>query len=129
MAIAMLISKSIKLAVAIFRREDFSIKIFTRDGDMPSDHSAIVSALTAMIGLINSLDSTVFAISLCLSLVVVHDAMNVRLSSGSQGLALNKLLAKNRQDGVDVVLGHEPAEVYMGILVGLLAAIITFLLF
>ena len=121
-AIAILINKLIKLVIALLHHEKFSIKIFTRSGDMPSDHSAVVTAVTASVGWLNGPSSAVFAVSFCFAALVIYDAMHLRLSSGEQGLALNKLLAENRQEGVRVSMGHEPVEVYMGMVVGLLAA-------
>ena len=124
--VAVLINKLIKLVIAVSRREDFSIRIFTRSGDMPSSHSAVVVAVSSMVGLLNGFDSAVFAISACFSTLVLYDAMTLRLSSGEQGLALNKILARTRQGGVDVSMGHEPAEVYMGAAIGLFSALVIF---
>lgn len=128
-AIAILVNKSIKLIIALLHHEKFSIKIFTRSGDMPSDHSAVVAAVTVSVGRLNGLSSAVFAISFCFAVLVIYDAMHLRLSSGEQGMALNKLLVKNNQKSVKVSMGHEPAEVYMGVAVGCFAAFASFLLF
>lgn len=127
--IAIAINKLIKLVIALSRREKISMKVFTRSGDMPSDHGAMVTSVSTVVGLINGFNSAIFAVSFCFAILVLYDAMNLRLSSGEQGVALNKLLAKNRQNRVDVSMGHEPVEVYMGVIVGLLAAFAAFLFF
>ena len=51
-------------------------------GDMPSSHSALVSALTLAIGLTDGFDTNVFYISLCFSVIVCYDAANVRFYAG-----------------------------------------------
>lgn len=127
--ITVLINKVIKLFLAIMHKEKLSLRVFTRSGDMPSDHSGIVSSVTTMIGLLNGFDSPVFALSFCVAILMMYDAMHVRLSAGEQGLALNRLLEKKKENTIDVHLGHEPVEVYVGCIIGVAVAFWAFVIF
>lgn len=51
-------------------------------GGMPSSHTASVVGLTTALGLHEGTSSTIFALSLVLSLVVAYDATGVRLHAG-----------------------------------------------
>ena len=46
-------------------------------GGMPSSHTALVVGLTTAVGLKESLDSSLFALCLVFSLVVMYDATGV----------------------------------------------------
>ena len=98
-------------------------------GGMPSAHSASVTALTVMIGLVDGTDGGLFALSLLFSCVVVYDAVMVRFSSGQQGDLLNQLLkeVKSRLGLVRVAHGHTLFEVLAGVLLGGLVAAVVFL--
>ena len=65
-------------------------------GGMPSGHSATVVALSMSIGLMESFDTTVFAISGILAVIVMYDAMKVRYSSGVQGDTINSLIKEQK---------------------------------
>ena len=54
------------------------------DGGMPSGHSATVCAVATSAGIIYGLDSFPFAISVIVAIIVMHDAMGVRLETGKQ---------------------------------------------
>lgn len=124
--IVVLVNKLIKIILLLSHHEKLSFKNLTRSGDMPSDHSAIVSAITTSLALVNGLDHPLFALSLVFASLVIYDAMHVRLSSGEQGEALNKLLAKKKEDLIEVHLGHEPIEVYVGTLIGVVLPLLIF---
>ncbi|MGI5172088.1 divergent PAP2 family protein [Treponema sp. OMZ 840] len=96
-----------------------------RTGGMPSSHSALVCALTASIGFHSGMNSDVFVLSCCFTLVVIRDAVGVRRASGLQARALNEIGKKlHKKDiiefqAVKEVHGHKPLEVFVGCLLGL----------
>lgn len=53
-------------------------KPFFRCGGMPSAHTAFVSALTTSIGLVSGFTSALFCATLAFSIIVAHDAIQVR---------------------------------------------------
>lgn len=53
-------------------------KVFFRCGGMPSSHSAFVGALSTAVGILEGFSSTVFLVSVAFSIIVVHDAVQIR---------------------------------------------------
>ena len=108
---------------------------FTRligDGGMPSGHSATVCAVATSAGIIYGLDSFPFAISVIVAIIVMHDAMGVRLETGKQAKLLNEfidLFAKleqplSDQEKLKELVGHTPLQVCMGALLGIATGIL-----
>ncbi len=92
-------------------------------GGMPSSHSATVSALTTSIFLHEGITS-VFFISLFFSLVVMTDAIGVRLQTGMQGEALNKMMKRRKERyHFNERVGHTPTQVIAGATLGILMAL------
>lgn len=91
---------------------------------MPSSHSALVISVTTAIGFHSGVQSDVFVLALCLSMVVIRDAMGVRRSSGIQAKTLNSLGNEiSRKTGINYrpvkeIQGHKPVEVVCGALMG-----------
>ncbi len=104
------------------------------DGGMPSGHSATVTAVAISCGMQCGFDSPAFAISGIMAIVVMHDAMGVRLETGKQAKVLNELLAVvqsdklSNQEKLKEFVGHTPFQVFMGFLLGLAISIIFNLL-
>ena len=97
-------------------------------GDMPSSHTATVIALMTVVGLKNGVDSAVFGIATLFAAIVMYDAVMVRRSSGEQGAAIGELI-KEQKSKVKVpraAKGHEPLEVAVGALVGIIVGLFTF---
>lgn len=120
------IIKTIIYAV-VHRRLDFA-RLFG-DGGMPSGHSATVTALAVTAGLEYGLSSGLFAVAAILAIVVMHDAMGVRLEAGKHAKALNELMdlvgsELPPADKLEELLGHTPLQVGSGALLGLVIALI-----
>lgn len=125
--------------VIVNKRVDETILIST--GGMPSSHSALVTALTVSIGLfdyhLTGSFSLAFAVSIVVSLVVVHDSMGVRYEASKHARELNLIkLRLNLIENIDVeekklkeALGHKPREVLVGVILGSVIAIVGFLMF
>ena len=86
---AWLIAQILKAISNVVITGKFSWERLFGDGGMPSGHSATVSAVMLSTGLYAGFDSAVFAVSAILAIIVMHDAMNVRLESGKQAHLLN----------------------------------------
>ncbi len=101
---------------------------------MPSSHSALVASLTASIGLAEGIDSNLFIVTMFIAFIIMRDSLGVRRSSGVQGKVLNTLgrsvSEKLRIDfhPVKEVQGHEPLEVVIGSLLGMLISAAFFYL-
>ena len=112
-----------------FKRLDFSR--FIGSGGMPSSHTSLVMALSTSVGLTEGFTSTIFAVSIIISLVVMYDAAGVRRAAGQQAKILNKIVKewenKNFSDTekkLKELLGHTPVEVFAGAVLGIAIAII-----
>lgn len=98
------------------------------DGGMPSGHSATVTSLAVTAALEYGLGSAYFAIATTLAVIVMHDAMSVRLEAGKHAKALNELLELLSSDLENEVklkelLGHTPMQVVVGATLGLCVAL------
>ena len=104
----------------------FNFKRIMGAGGMPSSHSAIVMAITVMIGKEVGFDGWQFAVSLVFSCVVMYDAAGVRRAAGKQATLLNKIIETPGLTGMQVqeklveVLGHTPLQVFVGGLIGII---------
>ena len=104
----------------------FNFKRIMGAGGMPSSHSAIVMAITVLIGKDIGFDSWAFALSLVFSCVVMYDAAGVRRAAGKQAHLLNKIIETPGLTGVEVqerlveVLGHTPLQVFVGAIIGII---------
>lgn len=101
------------------------------DGGMPSGHSATVSSLATIIGLIRGFGTPEFAIAGILAVVVCHDATGVRQETGKQAIMLNeiiKILEKEELPEVKLkeLVGHTPLQVLAGILLGIGGALLMY---
>lgn len=102
-------------------------------GGMPSSHSATVTALTTMAGILEGFDSTIFAACFAFSLIVMYDAAGVRRAAGKQARVLNQIIANrkdiNIQEKLVELLGHTPIEVFVGAIFGVVEAIALYNVF
>lgn len=99
------------------------------DGGMPSGHSATVTALAVTAAMEYGLSAPIFAVSSVLAIVVMHDAMGVRLEAGKHAKAINELFAmfSNNappEETLKEFLGHTPLQVCFGALLGLVTALV-----
>ena len=98
---------------------------------MPSSNSAIVTSITTMLGRYEGVNSSIFAVSLIFSLIVMYDACGVRRAAGKQAQLLNKIIETPGLTGVEVserlieVLGHTPVQVFVGAGIGIIVGLIV----
>lgn len=117
------------LIIAIKQRSFSQLRQLYLSGNMPSAHSASVTALVVMIGLRDGADSGLFALAMLFATIVMYDAVMVRRSSGEQGMAIQQLI---KEQGSKVALpraakGHTPVEVLVGMLLGAAIGAVVFL--
>lgn len=109
-------------------------RLFNGAGGMPSSHSSFATSLTAMLGLNLGFDSPMFALAVIFTLIVSYDAMGLRMESGLQAEAINKIYDEIFKDkGMKKLkekLGHKPQEVFVGMILGIISAIFfTYIVF
>ncbi len=110
-------------------RPDLKTLLFV-SGGMPSSHSATSVALLTIIGLRDGTDSGLFGIAALFAMIVMHDAVRVRRSTGEQGAVLQALIQKLKSKIVPppIIKGHTLMEVVVGAGLGLVIGVIVHIL-
>jgi len=125
------IAQLLKTIIYALVNRSLDLSRLTGDGGMPSSHSAIVTSVAVMTGFECGFDSAFFAIAAVIALVVMHDAMGVRLETGKQAQVINEmfeLLDRLSEEtlSMDVKLkefvGHTPLQVAAGCILGIIVA-------
>jgi len=93
-------------------------------GGLPSNHSAIVSSMAALIALKEGIGHPAFGVAITLAFIVMLDANSLRRQIGKHAEAINTLTAsgKNRRP-LRERMGHTRIEIAAGILVGVAVAL------
>ena len=105
-------------------KHGWNINYAMTHGHMPSAHTAFIVSLVTSVGLIEGISSGAFAVSVILAIIVIDDAVRLRMYMGDQGRYLNLLI---RQLPVDETqfpklkerIGHRISEVIAGGILGL----------
>ena len=118
------IAQLIKVLINLVIQKKIIWERLIGDGGMPSGHSATVSSLATIIGLMHGFDTPEFAIAGILAVVVCHDAMGVRQETGKQAIMLNEIIRILEAEELPEVklkelVGHTPLQVLAGILLGI----------
>jgi acid phosphatase family membrane protein YuiD len=130
---ASLIAQGAKILVLIFKKkEKFQWSDLFVTGNMPSGHSALVTALTVSVLLTEGF-SPLFFVSFVFAAVVIRDAVGVRRAVGEEGKVLSNIITvlKNRfhitiPRKMHQSLGHQPLEVFVGVLIGILSSVLMY---
>ena len=125
------LAQLIKVIINWVIQKKFILERLFGDGGMPSGHSATVSSLATIIGLMNGFDSPLFAIAGILAVVVYHDATGVRQETGKQAMMLNEIVRILEAEELPEVklkelVGHTPLQVFAGILLGISGACLMY---
>ena len=124
--IACLTAQLLKIIFNLFLKRELRFGIIFETGGMPSSHSALITGVTSGIGLDLGFDSSTFALSVCISLIVMYDASGIRKSSGLQAAQINKIskeLDNKSLITLKETLGHTKLEVIVGAIIGPLVVI------
>ncbi|MBW2991912.1 divergent PAP2 family protein [Candidatus Woesearchaeota archaeon] len=128
--LTIVVGQVIKAITNAVKGKKFSMEtLFYGTGGMPSSHAAVVTCLTVSILLLEGI-SYLFVASVVFSLIIIRDAVGVRWATGEQAKVINDMQAKlwkNKSKIVDLKesIGHTPAEVIVGIILGLVIAFLT----
>ena len=116
-----LLAQFFKIIFNFFSTGEMRFRIMFQTGGMPSSHSALITGVTSGIGFELGFDSSIFALAVAISLIVMYDASGVRKSAGIQAAEINRLSKKlEPQSEVHLKenLGHSKIEVMVGSLLG-----------
>ena len=131
--LAWFIAQFIKVILTLIKDKKVDFRRFVGSGGFPSSHASLVTSLATAVGLIDGFDSTAFAITVVLALVVMYDAAGVRRAAGQQARILNKIVEEwergdfsHTETKLKELLGHTPVEVVAGAILGAVIAILFF---
>lgn len=128
-----LTAQILKTIIHFIFTKEFVKERLIGSGGMPSSHSATVVALMYATAYCKGIAGFEFPMATALAIIVMYDAMNVRMETGKQAVILN-LFLKNEEiakllknadkgDWARIILkeyvGHTPIQVLGGILVGI----------
>jgi uncharacterized protein len=130
----------LKVPIQFLKTGSWNWSVAVEPGGMPSSHSAGVASLAAYTAMKKGIGSIEFAISAIYGLVVMYDAMGIRRHAGEIAVEVNELDQKvealaNEHPGVyhekreqilEEKLGHMPAEVLGGTVLGILVGALSF---
>ena len=127
------VAQLLKTLIDFTLNRSFNPERLFGSGGMPSSHSATVCALTAAAGIRYGAGSFEFAVSFVLSMIVMYDAMNVRMETGKQAKLLNRVFFENILEFDGVLLqerfkeyvGHTPVQVCAGAILGIVIAAVV----
>lgn len=128
--VAWAIAQAFKVVVEFYKIRRLDLRILAAMGGMPSSHTAMVMALTTVLGRLYGLGSPLFALALIFSLVVMYDATGVRRAAGRQAAVLNRVVEDLRQhrgfheERLLELLGHTPVEVFAGAALGIATGLV-----
>lgn len=123
------VAQILKILINAFTSKSWDWSRLVGDGGMPSGHSATVTAMATTSLMQYGLPSFQFAVTAVLAIVVMHDAMGVRLEAGKHAKSINELfelLGKQLppEEMLQEFLGHTPLQVAMGAIVGVVVALL-----
>lgn len=127
--IAWAAAQLIKTALYGILFREFKAERMWGSGGMPSSHAATVCCLTTSAIVHYGVGSPIFALSLILAAVVLHDARGVRYETGKQAkliTTITEFIEKTEQNPdifpeveLKELVGHTPLQVAVGSVIGI----------
>lgn len=131
--IGWLLAQALKIPTEYLRSRKWMWAMFFAAGGMPSSHTALMVAGTLSVGLYYGFDYPLFGIAVGVTMIIAHDAAGVRRQAGKHAERINLLFEELlhghmwSEDELKEIIGHTPLEVIGGIILGLLVAIVQWL--
>lgn len=122
------VAQSLKVLFTLIKDKKLNLYRMVGSGGMPSSHSSLVMGLSTAVGLKVGWGSSLYAVALAFSLIVMYDASGVRRAVGKQAIILNTIiedLYKHKHiesPRLKELVGHTPYEVFAGAALGIFLA-------
>ena len=132
--IAWAIAQTIKLPLEYLQTHRWNWALLVQAGGMPSSHAALLVGVTHAIGLSVGFNSPLFALAFAMCMIVIYDATGIRRQAGIHAERINTMIndlaagQPVKQEQLAEVLGHTPLEALGGILLGLIVAQFTWMI-
>lgn len=122
--VAWLMAGSLKFAINSLRARRLAFDLIGYGG-LPSNHSAIVSSVAALIAIREGIDQPAFGVAVALGFIVILDATSLRRQVGRHAETLNALSPAGPRKPLRTRMGHSPLEIGAGIVTGVLCAFLV----
>ena len=132
-ALGWFVAQVLKTLIHMFITKQFVMERMVGRVGITSSASSTVCGLATAVGIRYGGGSYEFAMAAILAIVVMHDAMGVRMETGRQGKVLNEMLEVFTNMGKQIsaearlkeFVGHTPLQVLMGAILGIIIAVIV----
>lgn len=126
------IAQLIKVVIDYLLEGKFDFSRFHGSGGMPSSHSSTICGLACAVGFAEGMNTSIFALSVIMAVIVMHDASNVRKSVGDHARLLNQQFNELIQNGMNQklfkeLIGHKPVEVFAGATLGIIISSVLYI--
>jgi acid phosphatase family membrane protein YuiD len=91
------LAQAVKVLTFLLIEKRVNYKRFVQTDGNPNMHSAAMAALTLAVGLHEGFVSPVFALSLCMSILIMIDIMNVKNAASQQAEVIHLVLERIRK--------------------------------
>ena len=134
---AALIAQLLKVAVKSNGLK-FTWPSLTSYSGLPSSHAAMTISLTASAGLTQGFGSALFFVCIILSFFIIRDALGIRRYVGRHGQVLNslvkdlsnhKIIDAGKYPRLIEKIGHTPAQIIAGALLGFVISLASYYIF
>lgn len=125
------VAQMAKMLADLLRSGRLDLAYLVSTGGMPSAHSAMACGLATSICLTEGFGSAVAMLAIGMASITMYDAAGVRRAAGHQARILNKLLDelfrehRLNEQRLKELLGHTGLEVLIGMVVGILSAMLV----
>lgn len=123
--VSWLMAQALKTLLFAIEHHTLDLKRMVGSGGMPSAHSATVVSIATSCGIVSGFSSPTFALALILAVVVIHDAMGVRLEAEKHAKILNQYMEKENipyPEGhpLKECIGHTLPQIVFGCIIGII---------
>lgn len=129
-AISWFMAGILKVFVELRVNKKLAISRVVGSGGMPSSHTATVVSLVIAIAYYQGLTSGELALAVIFAIIVIHDAVGVRLETGKQAKVLNTMMFESDafkdldfEKQLKEYVGHTPLQALAGAIVGIIVSI------
>jgi acid phosphatase family membrane protein YuiD len=119
--LAWLIAGIVKFLINSIKSRRFAFDLIGYGG-MPSNHSAIVCSVVALIAYKEGINNPAFGVAVALAFIVMLDASSLRRQVGKHAVSINTLnkIAQSDLPSLRERMGHTRMEIFFGALLGLI---------
>jgi acid phosphatase family membrane protein YuiD len=116
---AWLVNGLLKFAINSFKAKKLAFGLIGYGG-FPSNHSAIVSSMAALIAFKNGIDHPAFGVAVTLAFIVILDAHSLRRQIGKHAVVINRITTSSSDyPALRERMGHTAVEIAAGVLIGI----------